>query len=64
MKRSALEKHLRSLGCTFVAHKTRHDAWRGPDGQASVIGRHKEIAPNVVRAICKQLGIDPPHNPN
>lgn len=63
MKRVALEKYLRSQGCEFLEHKARHDAWRGPDDQPSVIGRHKEIAPNVVRAICKQLGVEPPVNP-
>ena len=63
MKRSALEKYLRGHGAQFVRHGRGHDKWASTHG-ASVIPRHRDVAPTVVRAICEQLGVPAPPNPN
>lgn len=63
MKRAALERHLRENSAQFVRHGAGHEKWRGPNGSISVVPRHREIGPGVVRAICKQLGIPAPPNP-
>lgn len=60
MKRRDLEKHLRQHGCVFVGEGSRHAKWRGPEGAAATVPRHREIKPGTVRAICKQLGIPAP----
>jgi predicted RNA binding protein YcfA (HicA-like mRNA interferase family) len=62
VKRRDLERHLRSQGCREVGG-TKHAKWRGPTGSATAVPRHKEIGPGLVRAICEQLGVQPPENP-
>ncbi|MBK8294326.1 MAG: type II toxin-antitoxin system HicA family toxin [Solirubrobacterales bacterium] len=62
MKLRELEKHLRANGCREIGG-SKHAKWRGPDDQVSAVPRHREIGPGLVRAICSQLGINPPTNP-
>lgn len=60
MKRRDPERHLRNHGCRFAGEGSRHAKWRGPEGMASTIPRHKEIKPGTVRTICRQLGVPVP----
>jgi len=60
MKHRDLERHLRATGCRRVGEGANHTKWRGPAGPPSAVPRHREIAPGTVRAICRQLGVDPP----
>lgn len=60
MKRRDLERHLREHGCRHIGEGARHAKWRGPDGAASAVPRHAEVAPGTARAICRQLGVPPP----
>jgi predicted RNA binding protein YcfA (HicA-like mRNA interferase family) len=55
-----LERHLRAQGCREIGQGGNHTKWRGPTERPSAIPRHKEIKPALVRAICRQLEIDPP----
>ncbi|MGI8412303.1 MAG: type II toxin-antitoxin system HicA family toxin [Solirubrobacteraceae bacterium] len=63
MKRRDLERHLRANGCRLVGEGANHAKWRGPNGAPSAVPRHSEIASGTARAICRQLGIDPPSGP-
>ena len=58
-----MERHLRQHGAEAVDEGANHSKWRGPSGGRSVVPRHNEIAPRVVIAICKQLGVPRPPNP-
>jgi mRNA interferase HicA len=60
VKRRDLERHLRDSGCRYIGEGARHAKWRGPDGRPAAVPRHREIKPGTVRAICRQLGVDPP----
>lgn len=62
MKRRDLERHLKAHGCREIGG-TKHGKWRGADDEVSAVPRHREIGPNLVRAICGQLGIPVPPNP-
>jgi len=62
MTRRDLERYLRQHGCRLIGEGGRHAKWRGPTGTPSAVPRHNEIAPGTVRAICRQLGIQPPDN--
>ena len=62
MKRTELERWLRSHGAEPVAARSRggHEAWRHTEtGAKSFVPRHREIGVGVARAICRQLGIPP-----
>lgn len=55
MKRTDLERWLRSHGAERVSGKARggHDRWLNPrTGAGSFISRHREIAMHTGRAIC------------
>jgi predicted RNA binding protein YcfA (HicA-like mRNA interferase family) len=60
VKRRDLEKHLRENGCSFIGEGSRHAKWRGPEGHAATVPRHREIRAGTARAICKQLRIPTP----
>ncbi len=64
MKRRALERHLRDHGAYLLGEGGRHTRWRGPTGELTAVPRHNEIDGRLVRAICRQLGIPAPRNPN
>jgi len=57
-----LERHLRAHGAQVARDRGNHTVWRR-DGHTAPVPRHKEIAPGIVRAICKQLDITAPDNP-
>ncbi len=63
MKRRDLERHLIEHGCQLDREGGQHSWWVGPSGRAS-IPRHREIKPNLVRAICRQLDVPAPGNVN
>jgi len=58
MKRSKLEKHLRSFGCRFDHHGGNHDIWVNPlSGASAPIPRHTEVKKWTARGICEQLSV-------
>jgi mRNA interferase HicA len=61
MKRRFLLKHLNRHGCVIVREGSRHTIVRNPtNGAVSQVPRHREIKTTTARAICKDLGIEPP----
>ncbi|MFM9938612.1 MAG: type II toxin-antitoxin system HicA family toxin [Hyphomicrobiaceae bacterium] len=61
MKRRALIRHLRDKGCLLVREGGRHSWWQNADAsRRSAVPRHTEIVDQLVRKICKDLGIEPP----
>lgn len=61
MKLRDLERHLIAQGARKVAEGARHTKWRSADDtHATVVPRHTEIGPGLVRAICRQLEIRAP----
>ncbi|MFB3892465.1 MAG: type II toxin-antitoxin system HicA family toxin [Phycisphaerae bacterium] len=61
MNRRAFEKHLRSCGCFFAHHGSRHDIWLNPRTMAQApVQRHSELKRGTVRGICRVLGIPAP----
>jgi HicA toxin of bacterial toxin-antitoxin, len=62
VKHRDVERHLRSHGCREIGGR-KHAKWRGPEGQVGALPRHREIGPNLVRSLCRQLGIPPPEGP-
>ena len=60
MKRRQLEQHLSAEGARKLDEGGNHSRWVGPTGNRSVVPRHREIDPYLVRAICKQLEIKRP----
>jgi predicted RNA binding protein YcfA (HicA-like mRNA interferase family) len=64
VKRVDLERHLRAHGCRVMREGGSHTRWGRVDGpQRSSMPRHREIAPGLVRAICKDLDVPQPTNP-
>ena len=65
MKRSDLERHLRSHGCAFWREGGGHEVWWNPaNRRMTAVPRHREIRPGTVRSICKHLDIPRPDNCN
>jgi predicted RNA binding protein YcfA (HicA-like mRNA interferase family) len=63
VKRRDLERHLQQHGCTLDREGGNHSWWTNAEGsRRSSVPRHREIKPNLVRAICRQLGVDVPAN--
>lgn len=61
MKRTKFLKHLHEAGCPFVREGGNHTIYGSADGsRQSVVPRHSEIKPGLVRKICRDLNIDPP----
>jgi predicted RNA binding protein YcfA (HicA-like mRNA interferase family) len=61
MKRRRLIRHLEKNGCVFVREGGNHTIYsRAGTGLQSSVPRHREIKPNLVSKICKDLGIAPP----
>ncbi len=60
MRRSDLARHLAAQGARQVREGSRHSIWQH-GSTSSAVPRHREIAPTLARAICRQLNIaDPP----
>jgi predicted RNA binding protein YcfA (HicA-like mRNA interferase family) len=58
MKRSELERHLRSSGCVLDRQGGRHAIWLNPANEArAAVPRHTDIKRNTARRICDDLGI-------
>ncbi|MGH3088109.1 MAG: type II toxin-antitoxin system HicA family toxin [Rubrobacteraceae bacterium] len=61
MKRRQLLKHLASHGCELRREGANHSIYKNPaTGETAPVPRHTEIANNLARKICKDLGIPPP----
>jgi mRNA interferase HicA len=58
MKRRDLLKHLSDHGCELLREGGRHSWWWNPAlNRRSAIPRHTEINENLVRKICRDLGV-------
>lgn len=58
MKRRDLIRHLSEHGCELLREGARHSWWHNPtQNRRSAIPRHTEIDDNLVKKICKDLGI-------
>ena len=58
MKRSTLLQHLRRHGCVLKREGGSHSLWTNPaNGAVEAVPRHTEIPNNLVRKICRGLGI-------
>jgi len=61
MKRHELLRHIKRHGCQFFLEGKRHSIYFNPaNHKTSTIPRHVEIANNLARKICKDLGINLP----
>ena len=58
MKRSTLLQHLRKYGCVLKREGGSHSLWTNPvNGAVEAVPRHTEIPNNLVRKICRGLGL-------
>ena len=58
MKRRQLLKHLADHGCELRREGSNHSIYKNPvTGNTTPVLRHTEIANNLARKICKDLGI-------
>ena len=58
MKRSSLLQHLRKHGCALKREGGSHSLWiNQANGAVEAVPRHTEIPNNLVRKICRGLGI-------
>lgn len=63
MKRRALERWLAAHGCVLQREGTRHSWYINTAAQRrSAVPRHAEISDDLVRKICRDLGIEQPRN--
>lgn len=61
MKRRQLLQHLKRHGCELRRESANHSIYRNPEtGDTTPVPRHTEIANNLARKICRDLGILPP----
>jgi mRNA interferase HicA len=61
MKRRALERWLRERGCELDREGSRHSWYINRVlNRRSAVPRHAEIGDELVRKICRDLGIEPP----
>jgi mRNA interferase HicA len=63
VKRTQLERHLRSHGCWVLRDRGRHTIWGAPSGTRAPVPRHNELPAGTVRSVCRTLGIPEPPNP-
>ncbi len=60
MKQNVVIRYIISNGCEFVREGRSHSWWINSEtNKRSAIPRHTEIKDNLVRKICKDLGIKP-----
>jgi hypothetical protein len=61
MKRRSLLQYLGRRGCVIVREGRRHTIVKNRvTGAESQVPRHREIKSSTAKAICKDLGVDPP----
>lgn len=61
MKRHAVLGHLKRHGCELFREGAKHSVFWNPTNRGtSAVPRHTEIADQLVRKICKDLGIPAP----
>lgn len=61
MKRRDLIRHLIDNGCELVLEVGRHSWWGNTaNGKRSAIPRHNEISEQLLKKICRDLGIPNP----
>jgi len=60
VKRRALVRHLEQHDCRMLREGANHSIFVCPTGRTSTVPRHSEINDDLVKKICKDLGIDPP----
>ncbi|MBC7909962.1 MAG: type II toxin-antitoxin system HicA family toxin [Pyrinomonadaceae bacterium] len=61
MKRKELIRYLQSQGCEFLREGANHSWWHNPtQNKRSAVPRHTEVRDNLIKKICKDLGILPP----
>lgn len=61
MKLRDLTKHLRDHGCELLREGARHSWWVNVEQNLrTAVPRHREINDNLIRKICKDLGIPNP----
>ena len=61
MKREALLKHLRRHGCVLLREGGAHSIWQNPNtGEVEAVPRHREIADNLSKSICRGLSVPVP----
>ncbi|HEX7678677.1 MAG TPA: type II toxin-antitoxin system HicA family toxin [Thermoanaerobaculia bacterium] len=63
MKRRALDRWLAEHGCELDREGSRH-SWfiNRALNRRSAVPRHPEVRDELVRKICRDLGIDPPEH--
>ncbi|MGI8469047.1 MAG: type II toxin-antitoxin system HicA family toxin [Pyrinomonadaceae bacterium] len=60
MKRKELIRHLHSHGCKLLREGGSHSWWHNPkQNKRSAVPRHTEVRDNLVKKICRDLGIPP-----
>jgi mRNA interferase HicA len=58
VKSSTLLQHLRRHGCVLKREGSAHSLWTNPQtGVVEAVPRHTEIPNNLVRKICRNLGV-------
>ncbi|HEX8263776.1 MAG TPA: type II toxin-antitoxin system HicA family toxin [Pyrinomonadaceae bacterium] len=58
MKRRDLLRHLQFHGCGLLREGAKHSWWHNPTlNKRSAVPRHTEISDNLVKKICKDLGV-------
>jgi mRNA interferase HicA len=63
VKRRAFLKHLRAQGCELIREGAKHSWWGQEENEArSAVPRHSEISNELIKKICKDLGIEPPES--
>lgn len=61
MKRGKLVKHLTSHACELLREGKRHAIFINRENrQTAPVPRHADVDSKLVRAICKELGIEYP----
>jgi predicted RNA binding protein YcfA (HicA-like mRNA interferase family) len=56
MKKGALLKRLKSMGCVFVKHGKKHDVYKNPrTGVEERVPRHSDINENLANHILRTL---------
>lgn len=60
MKRKDLIRYLHSQDCELLREGARHSWWHNPkQNKRSAVPRHTEVNDNLIKKICKDLGIPP-----
>jgi mRNA interferase HicA len=60
MERKDLIRYLHSQGCELLREGARHSWWHNPAlNRRSAVPRHTEVNDNLIKKICKDLGISP-----